>query len=591
MLSSHSNDRRSGGLTVDAKTYLTYAIENAGLSSIDRDVYVDFYLDDSFVRRLGRWEGMAAGGTGSNATWDELDATVRIAPGPHAVRLVIDPTNVVHESDETDNVFEAVFSWGVDAPPRPPDPAPARLPPEPTPYVPLKLPNLKPFTLYGWDAPLTARPGGSSEKGRDLPLLTTEDAIISFTFENASPVGPGSPFEAKVYLDGRLVDTSGFESRASTVGGWYWTSDVKIPAGEVSAGTHTVAFVIDSDDRVEESDESDNVFSRTFDWFADSPQAPLPVSHSSPELRQMLAPLMESLIFETETVAWSARNGVDWLPAILQVAEAGYYLATGRSIRDERLAVEFLPRAAYERATFDSCMRRAVELTRPEYMDRSQMCTELIDKNSGLKTRSDGMVKLFVDIDDTPVGTLNTLFHELGHALQDFMNPDLTEAYESPHVKALHEAQAQTFEAVVWRRIEDFLDADLRSYPDVPSYAKRLEWRFDQRLDDAADDDEHAVGYLLMWLNAVLDPQDMGLLEEMSAAGRLSWESSLAVYEYLVSIGPNETAAWVDQLIRRDDLAELVRQYRDIARARLTPGLHPDQEAHPDIFDAAILSP
>ena len=83
----------------------------ANLSTIDSTGFgVDFYLDDQLIRKFDM-SGLAGGFVGSD--WDSLNfGTNGIVPGPHVLKIVIDPSNVVQEANEDDNVYEATFSWG-----------------------------------------------------------------------------------------------------------------------------------------------------------------------------------------------------------------------------------------------------------------------------------------------------------------------------------------------------------------------------------------------------------------------------------------------------------------------------------------------
>jgi len=70
------------------------------------------------------------------ADWAGLMTVARVEPGPHALKLVADSTNLIDEADETDNAFEAIFTWlapmdDVSAP------------------VPVRLPDLVPRTPSG----------------------------------------------------------------------------------------------------------------------------------------------------------------------------------------------------------------------------------------------------------------------------------------------------------------------------------------------------------------------------------------------------------------------------------------------------------
>ena len=158
----------------------------------------------------------------------------------------------------------------------------------------------------------------------------------------------------------------------------------------------------------------------------------------------------------------------------------------------------------------------------------------------------------------------------------------------TPPLDAVQEAEAQVFEAALWRRLEEFLGADFSSYPDFGNMRREVAFLIDRRLDRAADGQTHAVGYLLTWLSVLRDEGGLGLAAELRARGELSATSTLALYAHLLSIPPETASQWVDEL--RADEDPLIAEYRIIAAGRLVELLSPDGEGHPDLREAAFLA-
>ena len=77
---------------------------------------VDLFFDGTRVRTFRATAGLDPAFTVPFLDWDGLDGQVSLTPGPHTLRLMIDPTNEVPEASETDNVFEKVFVWAVEQP-------------------------------------------------------------------------------------------------------------------------------------------------------------------------------------------------------------------------------------------------------------------------------------------------------------------------------------------------------------------------------------------------------------------------------------------------------------------------------------------
>ena len=106
---------------------------------------------DVLVQRV-RWTGLMSGGT---AVFDStsLLTSAPVHPGTHTLRFIVDPRDLIAESDETDNVFEMTATWGVGPVPEL-EPAPESTPPSREDRF---LPNLSAFRPFGWDAAITAR--------------------------------------------------------------------------------------------------------------------------------------------------------------------------------------------------------------------------------------------------------------------------------------------------------------------------------------------------------------------------------------------------------------------------------------------------
>ena len=156
-------------------------------------------------------------------------------------------------------------------------------------------------------------------------------------------------------------------------------------------------------------------------------------------------------------------------------------------------------------------------------------------------------------------------------------------------LSALREAQAQVFEAVGWRTIEEFLDISVTSYPDLSVLNENVRDLLADKLDGANDEEEHDLGYVLMWLTALQDPGGLGIAGELRTIGKLSPASTLAFYDYLLTIEPDEAEAWVAQ--RLANSSALLVEFQAITLGRLVAGLASDTEGHPDLRKVAFLAP
>ena len=259
------------------------------------------------------------------------------------------------------------------------------------------------------------------------------------------------------------------------------------------------------------------------------------------------------------------------------------------SLGDERLVIEILPGEEYDARHRDQCFSMHVAESPEEYPTSMARCIEKGESSAGLTLQAEGEILITVRQEETPVGVLNTLFHELGHARQRFLAPDQSEGVQSTALNGLQEAEAQVFEAVMWRTLEDRLEGRFLSYPAfalMEEYARNL---FDTQVEEAASGEEHALGYVLLWLAALRDPAGLGLGDELRESGWLSTETAKEFYDYLLSIAPASASAWADGLLNESE--PFLAEYRTIALSRLVRGLSPSGEGHPALRKVALLAP
>jgi len=581
-----SGTGNSGPLTVDATTFITWGIGNIGLASTDATISIHIYFDDVLVdRRLV--DGLSAFSGSALRDWDGLGDTIRISPGEHTLRVAVDPGNLIDESDETDNVVTAVLTWD-DGPAVPPEPSPEAIPIPVPPHEELTQPNLVTYLPSAWDAPLVIRDttSGTSIKGRNgyVPAFTA--GIVDYAITNASPVANLNEFSTTLYLDDVPIDDSGFT--AGSAGG-LWIVDATVPAAQLTPGTHTLRLVIDSRSEVRESDETDNSFTSVFEIVAGPAPPPVaPTTYSDTEITAMLA-IVPDLLLQTGNAVEPGESGADWVSAISTVADAAYFLATGTALPDERIEIFLLSRAKYDEENLANCLDKQATLTTSEYESKLADCRATIEKSIGLTWTGTGLVTVRVDASKTPASVLATLLHELGHARAALLYPTTSSTIQSDARSAIGEAQAQVFEAVGMRHIEEFLGERFTEYPDLAVLRYDVDGVLDYEVDRAAELEEHGLGYELMWLAALQDVGGLGLADELRTTGVLSAASALAFYDYLLTIGGQDPVTWVNARLAGGD--GLIGEFREIALSRLVDGLPAESEGHPHLIDLAFLAP
>ena len=209
-------------------------------------------------------------------------------------------------------------------------------------------------------------------------------------------------------------------------------------------------------------------------------------------------------------------------------------------------------------------------------------------QSSGFKTRSEGRVAIVVDADHNFAEVLNSLAHEIGHMLQDLLEPGQSEAPPSYFLQAVREAQAQQFQRVFWLRIEEFTGPSLLAYPDYQGFHSIIRGRVSDFLTNA-NRDEHWLGYLLQWLAVLDDPELADLAQQIADKGRLDASASLKLFHYLVALPPESVQAYVSA--RLSSVRRNIGIVRAIAEARLVPGSDLEFEGPMHLRIAGLLMP
>ncbi|MBM3948778.1 MAG: hypothetical protein FJ312_05985 [SAR202 cluster bacterium] len=578
---SYASATASGPLSVDAVSYIRYALVNRGLSSIAGRVLVDLYLDDIFLLRES-WAHILADGAVDREPWSLLHETVRLEPGRHMLKVVLDPTDLIAETDEGDNVLTKEFIWAEgDVPPRSVVIA-ATLQPA-APDV-LTLPNLVPGWLWQWDGPIVV----STQPGThvDSQMTTLSGAFIDLVIFNESIVDATEPFAIDLYFDGRKVNT--FQMSGTT-----WAKvfriredwDGLLRSVQVSEGPHTLRLVVDPDDTVREANESDNLYEKTVVWRDLEEPAKPPVTYTLAQLTSMLSGL-QALLDTREPLRQEGERGHS--EAALRVVDAGYYLITGRSLKDEKVDIFLLPRDEYLAWIDDSYRERFAvsDETHYEWLLRGRERDKTI--SVAKKERRFGKIVIVVDASRQVADVLNSLVHETGHVLQDLQNPAQTEAGDSLELSAVREAQAQQFERAFWLVVEEFTGRRYLRYPDYPGFETFIDARLTSLVQEMPES-EHALGRLLQWLAVLDDPNLARLKAELFTTGRLGASASLALFDYLVQMPPEAALEYVPSRFEslRDNLAAIA----GLAKSRLEAGLPVGAEGSADLREPALLAP
>jgi hypothetical protein len=575
----------SGGLSTNGKTHMSFKVLNDSPISISDEFGLNVMFDGALAYKIN-YTGLV-GGEYILLDWDGLSDVVRITPGEHTLKLIVDSGGAITESDETDNSLEITLTWGTGQPIPAPVPAPSNGAPIREVQV---LPNFTGVTPYGWDASIAASNSADElSLGIDSDIWASEDTQVSFAMRNSSRVNSAKSgaFEAEIFIDNVLLDTVLLESGDDA--GNYWTETVTIPANELESGPHLITMVIDSTNDILESNENDNSLGRWFEFLPGSPTGePAPdFVLDDAQLRTMLAPLITPAF--TDQVRATSGSGFDtpeWTADIKQAAKAGYYLLTGRDLDAERIVMHLLPHDQFVAASFNACMTDYFLLPDPTYINTYDFCTDFRGE-IGFKYRLNGKVHVYVDLEESPIKSLGVYFHELGHALQDLENPDQTEASYSQNLRGLFEAEAQIFEAAALRAIEEYLGIGLMRFPDVNVVRNEVQFILDNN-KALAGSAEHVLGHNMLWHEVLTDTSALNLDDELRANKRLSSASSKALFDYLVSIDPAEINAWVSEIFANTSAAD---EFIAISLTRLEADLPTANHGNPTLREPAFIIP
>ena len=240
-------------VNVGGDTFISWAVTNLGPQSINQGFFVDLYFNGVVVQRWKQENGVSRNGAFITSSWAGISTVIKPFYGRHTLKLVVDPTDLIAETDETDNTFEYAFDWL--------EPA-VGLPPSP----PVGIFDLLPHVPEGWpDAIIANAIIDSTSNGL---LSVNLQTYIRFAFANrgVTDVPEGTRFAVYLYFDDVLVNISYWEgvpaAEASAVATW----DGLYEAVHVEPGPHKLRIEIDPLNQVLEINEVNNTYEVEFVW-------------------------------------------------------------------------------------------------------------------------------------------------------------------------------------------------------------------------------------------------------------------------------------------------------------------------------------
>ncbi|MDP2953093.1 MAG: CARDB domain-containing protein [Chloroflexota bacterium] len=622
-LSTDQNATSSSLLSTTSPTWLRFAVANNGSADAPKAVRATILFDGrpmtSVYREGPTWTIEPGKLPSKQYTWgfigQSLGSWGKISPGKHTVSLVIDPDNEIPELDETDNRYEQEFTW-VATPVAAPSPAlspPRELPvkpiPEPMPGTPPPpLANLHPHQPSGWGAPFVFSAAKEDFAGTK-PVPLSGEVYFALAVDNAGGADTSGPFDVEVWLDGKRLVTLGGGGALTLDRYRYWDgNDFKAyyrrniePGGALADGAHVLRVVIDPTNSIPERRETDNAYEYAFtvtNGVIPPVSTPRPPVVSAPptaaQVREKLKKIGPLLQVVAPTVSEDEKT--TYIPQIMEVFEAGYYLLTGRTVKQEQeeysLTIAIDTRAQWVRA-FDKRWSIQVERVLPQdYASRFRDFYKILNRAMGYfqPPGTGELPEIHSRGDATPRSVLQTLFHEIGHFRQWAIQRDSPGSNSPLSQKAMSEVQAQAFEAAGVRLLEELTGYNLGAFEEVESW-RSVDANF-ERILSQQQTDEHDRGYLAAWGAVLNDPalDSLGFMRwKLTTFGYLDSRSSLDLFTYMVAIPWQQWAQRTDTYL--SNLPATAATAKGLVRKRLLYNLPPPQRPSFDFATVAFSLP
>ncbi|MBI2935966.1 MAG: hypothetical protein HYY31_04055 [Chloroflexi bacterium] len=553
----------------DIPLQVQIAYQNNGLSSINRSFSSHLFLDDTLVARYQE-SSLISQEKVVTPEWPGLEEAVRITPGWHTLKLVVDATNVVLERDERDNTYVREFYWG--------NGKPAETGQEALPVA-VRLPSLKPITPPGWDGPITVSQVAGIFSSPEL-FYSEKPSYLHWAIANTGTEDLKTPYAVTVWLDGEPLaqwERPGLKAGARDV---VFDWPLKWAGSTRFVGPHRLALEIRLPQRGQERSQEDTRVYRDFLWTTEAPPLRAPVRYGSVELRRQLD-LYERLTTSTEITRGASQLEAD----VLAVADAVYYSLHGRSLKDEDLTISFLNDKEYKDWVDMECQDRLENLIGPVREDYRSACGRLAGF-AGFQSYWKGHQRIVIRAERPPLEVLLALAHELGHFRQSTRSPGSSTAPDSLDLRALQEAQAYAYELFFLRKLESLVAYPLFLYPRLPGFERFsletvTEWFRDYERS------EHARAKLLLWLAVLQDWNLSPLRAELLTNKSLSVEGARRLYSYLLVIPPYQAEAYVSKLFQT--APSEYPAIRGLLLDRLVSGLPYWSEGSPYLREAGLL--
>jgi hypothetical protein len=540
------------------------AYRNKGLSSISQLVQVYLYLDGILVATF-RQRDLIAGEAVLTPPWAGLGEIIRYSPGRHTFKVVVDPTNLIEETVEEDNVFSTVSS-------------PNETLPTTSPTSESINRMYSAFSPPGWSSPviITNFPGlfRKSES-----LIASQQAYAHWAIRTPDTQTLQSPYTVELSLDDNVIgEWSRLGADSNSID---FVLDWPLPL-DITPGIHTVSLVIRY---ANESGRATFATVSQLDILATGRLSQSETkSISDREIRSKLA-LLEPLLSSDATNSSEAGDSID--NALITVVDAVYYSLYIKSLTEESLSIHILSDADYTSWTHIHCkdlLENAPVSLLAYYQDSCLNLQRVI----GFTTKWRGQYHIVVHGERPPIQVLSTIAHELGHFRQEILKPDKTVGVPSQNRLAFREAQAYSYQVFFLRTLADLTAQDLLSYPLLNGYSNFIERQINFWLS-TVQSDEHSAGHVIQWSAILTDPNLRATRTILLDQRRLTTAAAQEVFKYLALFAEADIDRYVTKLLQ--DARNQLPAMKSIANSRLISGLPYWNEGSPYLREVGLLIP
>ena len=248
---------------------------------------------------------------------------------------------------------------------------------------------------------------------------------------------------------------------------------------------------------------------------------------------------------------------------LLELLENTYYHLTGRSLSQDGYVIRILSTEDYWRVVDEEEAPASIKTS------AGWCCRE----------KEDG-THMFVNADKPLPRALGTVFHEVGHGLDDILNPERwqewIEVYEYPdniQVWRAHvEAAAMAFEAANLRILAEQTGVETSALPEGwfvrdSAISSIMDSETTLYSTDVYGSEVYDRGRLLIWTAVLTDPDLSHLRREFESNGRLSGSSLYEVFLKFVHMDGGEIVPYIES-VTPDDLSAIRQVVFDTVRER-----------------------